>query len=56
MGGGRRLFIDQSKGERRGRMDRNANEYQEDVNWQEINSDECDENSLYDMCSWAEAN
>lgn len=24
--------------------------------WQEINNAECEENSLFDMCSWAEAN
>ena len=24
--------------------------------WQDINSAECDENSLFDMCSWGEAN
>lgn len=24
--------------------------------WQEINTAECDEASLFDMCSWAEAN
>lgn len=24
--------------------------------WQEINTAECDEASLFDICSWAEAN
>lgn len=24
--------------------------------WQEINTTECDENSLFDMCSWGEVN
>lgn len=27
-----------------------------EVNWQEINLADCDENSLFDMCSWGEAN
>ena len=26
------------------------------VSWQDINSAECDEASLFDMCSWAENN
>lgn len=25
-------------------------------NWQDINIADCDESSLYDMCSWGEAN
>ena len=27
-----------------------------EINWQEINVNECEESSLLDMCSWAEAN
>ena len=32
----------------------NANASEE--NWAEINRTECEENSLFDMCSWGEAN
>lgn len=28
----------------------------DEVNWQDINTADCDESSLYDMCSWGEAN
>lgn len=27
-----------------------------ETNWQEINVAECEESSLFDMCSWGEAN
>lgn len=27
-----------------------------EANWQEINTTDCEESSLYNMCSWAEAN
>ncbi len=27
-----------------------------EMSWQEINTTECDESSLFDMCSWGEAN
>ena len=27
-----------------------------EINWQEINLADCEERSLYNMCSWAEAN
>lgn len=27
-----------------------------ETNWQEVNSADCEESSLDDMCSWAEAN
>lgn len=27
-----------------------------EVSWQEINNAECDDASLFDMCSWGEAN
>ncbi len=26
------------------------------MSWQDVNSAECDEASLFDMCSWGEAN
>lgn len=27
-----------------------------ETTWQDINKAECEESSLFDMCSWAEAN
>ena len=39
-------------------MDNNVmvNDINIELSWQEINSHECEESSLYNMCSWAEAN
>ena len=30
--------------------------FHDEDNWQDINTANCDEDSLFDMCSWGEAN
>lgn len=33
-----------------------SNQVTAETSWQDLNTADCDESSLFDMCSWAEAN
>ena len=50
------LWIVMIKNERRKDMEITNSNVVSESSWQDVNRAECDEASLFDMCSWGEAN